>query len=233
MILIRKSFRSLSFFIAAFLFFYPVLNSSANDFSDYYRLLAEKMNWTPYPELSYEGVLQTGHDRALDAGFSLSGFTRDEVVAVTAYTGGMAGVVNPKLYSGRKSDELEVSPYTQVLDKAIEKLPVFRGRVYRTANLPDSILAQHQIGNTVVYRGYTSTSKNPKWISPEMQNGHSPSIVIYINSKNGRSLSGLSYLPGEDEVLFKRGSTFKVESRAVELLPGFPEETTVIHLSEE
>lgn len=128
----------------------------------------------------------------------------DEQAAITSYISGESYRLNAKLRDG-----VSLEPHEQemvnALDRALEKMPVFHGPVLRTLDLNRDDLIKfakiHQIGNTVSYPAFTSTS-----IAAGYQ--ENPSVILHIHSKSGRDIR--AYNPEEQEVIFARNSRFKV-----------------------
>lgn len=94
------------------------------------------------------------------------------------------------------------------LDQALLKLPAYKGTVYRSLRSEemvdaDAFLRAHNPGKTVTYPAYTSSSST---VYDEAMD-----IQMIIQSKQGCDMR--EYNPLEQEVLFKRSSTFLVEKR--------------------
>ena len=66
----------------------------------------------------------------------------------------------------------------------------------------NKFMEEHQVGNTVTYKEYLSSSN---------KEGYNPgsNIKIYINSSTGKNI--MAYNPDESEVLYKRNSSFVVK----------------------
>lgn len=91
------------------------------------------------------------------------------------------------------------------IDKSIQKLPVYEGTVYRSLSSDmmidaDSFWERYRPGTIVVEPAYTSVSENVYDDGMDIQ--------MVIQSKNGRDMR--EYNPNESEVLFQRGTKFKV-----------------------
>ena len=91
------------------------------------------------------------------------------------------------------------------IDKAIQKLPVYEGTVYRSLSSDmmidaDSFWERYRPGTIVVEPAYTSVSESVYDDGMDIQ--------MVIQSKNGRDMR--EYNPNESEVLFQRGTKFKV-----------------------
>ena len=104
-----------------------------------------------------------------------------------------------------------------MLDRAIQKLPVYTEKVFRGANLSQTELDDLLKTNTVVFPTMTSTSMkrdtpqefiNEKLGDPDKDR---PVLVMYtITNSGGRAISEFSAYEREDEVMVVAGTTFKV-----------------------
>ena len=88
---------------------------------------------------------------------------------------------------------------------ALDKLTDYQGTVIRCLDIADldTFLENYQIGGEIIYEEYTSCST---------EEGYNPTanVMIYRKSTKGKDLTGLN--TAEKEVLYKRGSKFKVEN---------------------
>lgn len=102
----------------------------------------------------------------------------------------------------------EFKTITEVMSRALEKLPDAKKKVFRSDSLPDSMLSELQraaaSGKPVTYEGFTSTSLKPGFVVDGMN------TQIVIKSKSGKDISKLSHTPTEKEILFDKGTRFKV-----------------------
>lgn len=128
----------------------------------------------------------------------------DERAAVIAYIGGVSYILNAKLRQGIPMEPYEEAMAT-ALDRALEKMPIFTGTVYRSVsdfeidNL-DRFMEQYAPGTEVSFPSYLSTSDRV----------YDPSFPVQyvITSRSGRDVR--SFNPGESEILYKRNSRFRV-----------------------
>jgi len=172
----------------------------------------------------FENVLKENYDsmlrqmdelitnNVLDIG-NPSGLSRDERVAVLSYTYSTYDTVNSILrerqdarQSSKTADDVEaIAPYVEVLNAALDKLPPYKGTVLRTtSSMPSKILAEHQVGSTVTYPAYTSTS---------MERRLGAKYNFTIRSETGADLGGYASNTNEQEVLFKPGTRFRITKR--------------------
>lgn len=94
------------------------------------------------------------------------------------------------------------------IDRAVEKLPIYEGTVYRSLRSEEmadvgAFFEQHSTGNIVSYPAFTSSGTEVYDESMDIQ--------MVIRSKRGRDMR--KYNPLEHEVLFMRDSKFIVEKK--------------------
>ncbi len=147
--------------------------------------------------LGEQGVIELGN---------YSHLSLDQRIAVLSYTYSTYEPVNARLRKGGFA-AAEIAPYVQVLNSALELLGRYNGVVLRTVDrLPPAVLAQHQLGATVIYAAYTSTAKRRSLTA---------AYNFTIRSRTGADLDGYASNSNEQEVLFKPGTSFRVTSRTV------------------
>lgn len=128
-----------------------------------------------------------------------------ELMALRYYTvSGYAGI--NQFLRGQRSDKSAPSlqKLIELVNRALDKMPPFKKEVFRGDSLPDAVLVQHKVGEILTYKAFTSTSKSRLFQYPH---------CLRISGKSGRDISQLSHSPGEEEVLFKSGTKFKVLKR--------------------
>ena len=132
-----------------------------------------------------------------------------EFVALHAYTRDYYSPMNQAL---RKNDVQlldENGPFINSTSSALNKLSkipgrVYKGKVFRGMNMDETKI--HQLfpdSGIYVDKGFMSTSQ-------DFDSAFSGKLKIFIDSKNGVSISDVSFYPDEKEILFKPGSTFKI-----------------------
>lgn len=169
--------------------------------------------------------------KRLDKSISSQELTDAEAAALFSYTAN-GFFVNAELYALSKGLATKDNPefikiYELFLNKALDKLPMFQGIVYRfsQSNLPIDFVEQLKIGAKVTFQPFTSTSKSAI-LRKNMY------YEFVIQSKTGRILP-FSYKPTEDEVLFKSKTTFKVLNIEIKKVPKRKDyHTTVFYLEE-
>ena len=130
--------------------------------------------------------------------------TQAEETAVNTYISSESYVINEKLRSGIPLTAEEQKTVDN-LDSALEKMPKYEGTVYRSLssdmmNNSKEFWQLHQVGNTVQYKAYTSSSLE---VYDETMD-----IQCVIKSKRGRNIT--SHNDNEKEILFQRNSLFFV-----------------------
>lgn len=139
------------------------------------------------------------------------GFTEAELEALNAYIGSFYRVINSDIRENNPEDpDTEIELAQELINAALDRLPSYRdGPLLRFADLPLSTLKEHELGAIVTYPSFTSTSKRANW---QWRGLHSFTI---FSGKNGRDVTALN--AGEEEVLFKSGTRFKVLAREEKL----------------
>lgn len=131
--------------------------------------------------------------------------THDEKAAITGYVSGGSYQLNASLRDKTPLTE-QSRLLMQGLDTALEKLPTYNGRVIRALVFDDSqklkeFAKEHTIGNTVHYPAFTSASV--------LEGYHKePTVQMNIISYTASNLQ--QYNAAECEILFRRGTSFKI-----------------------
>jgi len=134
------------------------------------------------------------------------GFTEGELSAIRKYTQ-TAGAhdLNTALWNDTPLS-LNLSLFKDTLVSALKRLPDFKGTVRRAAKVPKKFLPGYEVGKTVVFKGFTSTSKGDNW--RRFSGDH-----FTITSERGKLIRDIAYLQDEEEVLFPPNTKFKVIER--------------------
>ncbi|MCI9247486.1 MAG: hypothetical protein HFJ30_10425 [Clostridia bacterium] len=131
--------------------------------------------------------------------------TENEQYAMNKYISSDFYTINEKL---RNNIELTATEKNLAndLDNALNKMPNYNGLVTRSIQLDQeqlsNFLKESQIDRIVEYKAYTSTTTGERY-------NELSSVELYINSKSGKDIR--KYNESEQEILFKRGSLFKVK----------------------
>ena len=142
------------------------------------------------------------------------GLTEDEEHAIVSYKSGDSYALNGKLATGGKLTELQRS-LRDHLDTALEKLPVYRGTVYRHYDFDSfggyeamaEFLSMFEKGKPTPMKSYLSAST----VRNEDRTGGEYTVDMVIQSKTGRSLDGFGRNT-ENEVLLPRTVRLAVDS---------------------
>ena len=141
-------------------------------------------------------------ERALEAkraaGKPLAKLTEEEAVAIYGYTVNFYRTVNPLARSG---DTKKIQPLIRAMDSGLKKLPVYKGMVVRTTDLPPAVAKEYTKGKVVNFASYTSASTTGASLGTSR---------FVIQSKSARLLGALSASPEEREVIFPRNTKFKI-----------------------
>ena len=135
--------------------------------------------------------------------------SKPEAVILREYTGHSAQQINTELRSNKPS--LKALSFARILTRALNKLPSYKGKVWRDIDLPEKTLAKYSVGEVVTEKGFVSSSRDEF----ERFDSARPHRLL-IHSKNGKIIEKISVLPLEYEVLFKSGTKFKVLKRTQE-----------------
>ena len=134
--------------------------------------------------------------------------TDDEESAIISYKSGDSYTLNGKLTARAELTEYQ-RKLRDNLDTALEKLPVYRGEVYRHYNFDDfggfeamaDFLNLFRKGMVANQRGYLSCST----VSNEDRTGGKYTVNMVIQSENGRRLTGFGRNT-ENEILLPRNT---------------------------
>ena len=139
--------------------------------------------------------------------------TDDEIGAVNRYTSAEAYTLNEKL---RNRDILTQAEHSIVsgLDSALNKTVNYQGFVSRSLEFSnrfqlERFLSSHQVGKRIEYGAFTSFTSS----GVHNQNAQ---IQLHVDSIKGKDIR--SFNPGENEVLYRRGSIFNVKK--IEIING-------------
>ncbi len=143
---------------------------------------------------------------------SYTTLTDAETAALLAYKSGGSYTLNAKLREGISLDSYE-QKIVDAIDSALEKVPVYKGKVYRNISFDgfgdkaarDSFLSNHIIQEDILYSAYTSTSSSVDGYPIDGEY-----IVHFeIDSISGKNMDGIGN-NFESEVLFPRDTGFIV-----------------------
>ena len=156
-------------------------------------------------------AVDTAQAAAYDGGRTAD-LTVDEEGALLNYKSSGSYPLNAALRDGYTLDQ-EQYRMVEALDSALEKLPVYPGRVYRRLNFDlegqeamDAFVKAHQVGEIIGYPAYTSTSKATDGYPVEGD----LTVRQIIEGANGRDLDGIGN-NFESEVVFPRESYFTID----------------------
>ena len=142
------------------------------------------------------------------------GLTEDEEHAIVSYKSGDSYALNGKLATGGKLTELQRS-LRDHLDTALEKLPVYRGTVYRHYDFDSfggyeamaEFLSMFEKGKPTPMKSYLSAST----VRNEDRTNGEYTVDMVIQSETGHSLNGFGR-DTENEVLLPRTVRLAVDS---------------------
>lgn len=133
--------------------------------------------------------------------------TLDEEGAILRYISPSSIALNDKLRTGEELTDFE-KEWIMNLNKALDKLPEYKGDLSRSLDFPDNDMAQEffdSLKTETVFPQYISTTKAGAY-NPDGQ------VQIFIqNSKKGKDLKGLNDM--ESEVLYPINTKFRVVNK--------------------
>lgn len=133
--------------------------------------------------------------------------TDDQQSAINSYISSDGYMLNYKLRNDIPLTEAE-EQFRINLDSALSEMPKYKGNLTRSvyfdndADLQDFLNA-HTVGNTIKYKGYTSTTYGERY------NDTSKVEMHIMNAKEGRDISFFN--SDEKEVLYERNTTFYIK----------------------
>ena len=138
------------------------------------------------------------------------------VVPIYVYTYELPGA-SDQIYSAmnkamRTHDARGVAfwrPLIWQVDRALERLPAFRGKLYRGINVRFSE-AQYRTGQRVCWAPFSSASAEQA-VAKEFVKGDEGSL-FFLHSAGARAISRFSKFPDEAEVLFRPNTVFEITS---------------------
>lgn len=157
---------------------------------------------TTIPIIDYESLVKQGRDEIGE-----KELTPDEESAIMRYIGSDSYKINEPLRNGIELTQ-DQKEWVEVLDRALEKMPVYEGEVTRSLSFQlqgkealQKFLDSYKTGDIKTYKAYTSTTVGDTYNS----NGE---VQIKIISKTGRDIR--KFNEGEQEILFERNKKFKI-----------------------
>lgn len=144
---------------------------------------------------------------ARNSSLDRNNLSSQEKQALTDYVSAKSYSLNEKLRFGDSLNE-EESSWVKNLDNALDKLPDYRGTVYRSISSEyitdkEKFEQDHASGNVLIYSAYTSTSKQVYDENMDIQ--------FIIKTKHGKDIS--YWNSDEQEVLHKRETVFYITKR--------------------
>lgn len=138
----------------------------------------------------------------------------EEQEALNNYMSFDSYVINERLRNIKSIDELSEKEriFVNNLDSALKKFPVYEGNLLRTVDFSGYVDEEDRIKAFMSGYSKNNTKVLKEYISASKMHGYNKDakIQIYIrNAKKGRDISSVNNK--EQEVIYERGSEFKVE----------------------
>ena len=138
------------------------------------------------------------------------GLSVSDLISLKHYTANGYRTVNKPLSAGNEQKIADVQPLIDSTVKALDKLPTYRGTVYRTAALSEEALEKHIPGANIDYKAFTSTSKYEGWKRYSFREANS--YIVIESVSGGKDIGWAARHAQEDEVLFPPNTSFNVIS---------------------
>jgi len=148
---------------------------------------------------------------------------RDETIALLAYTydfgtgekkGNLYFELNNSLRQrgaeARKGMMATWGPFVHYLLRGLNKLPAFKGEVYRGVVGKARILKEYIKGRPIQWGAFSSCSS--KLNTTKSFTSKADGVIFKIDLQSGRTINAYSFYPKEDEVLMPCTSKFVVQS---------------------
>ena len=127
---------------------------------------------------------------------------------VMAYTGSSSSWLNAEKRNGQDYKSVCKAAFAKGLENALIKVEPFHGQVYRMEECDDEGIQadwfSKNIGITFHIPYYLSTATDDYDNTPMVW------VIQTLPEGKGREIAGISNAPGENEVLFSRGSKFVI-----------------------
>lgn len=132
--------------------------------------------------------------------------TREESAAIYLYTmqTSFYGELNKTLRQKNRKEIEPWFPFLKLFNSALDKLPDYRGVLWRGVNI--NLSKEFKGDKVYTWWPFTSCSEVPEVVKSFMD--AMESTLFTIDSKNGKVISLYSYFPNEKEVLLRMGTTF-------------------------
>lgn len=142
--------------------------------------------------------------------FKANGLTLVEEATIRHYTDDAYVALNEAL-EGTITLTPVLQEFADVLNKALNKLPNFNGKVYRGLGVRGAAEAKAwKVGDIIEYKSFKSTSTDYK--EARAFTSLRGETILIIESKSEKFIDDVSINDGELEVLFQPGKTFTVQS---------------------
>lgn len=171
----------------------------------------------PYFAPEYYGVSRNVMKKNPSGLWTPYGMRTNELMALRGYTFGVDGYVNqtmrPWMAQSTIPNKTTMSPYAKSMASALQYMPKYAGSTYRGCPMPPGLADTYKVGAKFADPAFVSTTLSfdvaynfswPDWDSDDV------SCMFIIKSKTGRNIAPFSIFPGEAEILFPPGASFKV-----------------------
>jgi len=141
------------------------------------------------------------------------GLTDEEATLINSYTNNLYRPLNRNILDGNTDGITKFT--TEKLNAVLDKVPVFKGTVWRQVNKSngEAFIEKLRNSKSITFESFTSTGREDLTTNFKYENlpiGKNRQVYFKIKSKSGRDIVRLSHYFEEGEVLFKTGTRFKV-----------------------
>ena len=157
-------------------------------------------------EINYDmGVELTKSDKERANKYNLS---EGEMKAIGLYTGNAYEDINHALREGRLTRNQKA--YNDLLNKALDALPDRPGITRRFVTTYPEIVAYYKPGRVIAEKAFMSTSLMDSGVEEQIKSAGGRNVTFIVHGKTAKDITAISFAGGEDEIIFKSGTKFKV-----------------------
>lgn len=157
-----------------------------------------------YPDV-YQFHIEELNEPLMKAEIEKYHLSMPEIVAIREYSANGFAKLNTELRANKPS--LKTRKFETLLNRALDKLPNYEGKVWRDVDFPNDVLINYVVGNIITEKAFLSSSYD------EYERFEKRQHRLLIHSKKGKKIENISAIVSENEVLFKSNSKFKVIKR--------------------
>ncbi|MEU1285042.1 ADP-ribosyltransferase [Kitasatospora sp. NPDC005856] len=191
----------------------PTFTGIKNDYANVFCLNLPDSKKPPYFYRTFVADAQTRVEKLRQAGQLPLSVTHRQALAVCIYTTNYYQAINSVLYRKNPTDPeyRQMFPLVEAIDSGLWNLKLHPGKVYRGATMEQSEIDKQTVGLTTTNKGYTSATK-----TASVAEGWPGNVKLTLDSESGVEVWNYSAYPDEDEVLFHRDFSYKLDKKEQE-----------------